>query len=36
MLLRGGDAIYIPTGTTWGAEVVSPREVLGFEGRRTE
>lgn len=36
MLLRGGDAIYIPTGTTWGAEVVSPREVLGFEGRRSE
>ncbi|MFO1435165.1 MAG: diguanylate cyclase [Gammaproteobacteria bacterium] len=34
LLLRAGDVIYIPTGTTWGAEVVSPRDVLGFEGRR--
>jgi diguanylate cyclase (GGDEF)-like protein len=36
MLLRAGDVIYIPTGTTWGAEVVSPRDVLGFEGRRSD
>jgi hypothetical protein len=35
MLLRAGDCIYIPPATTWGAEVVSARDVLGFEGVRT-
>lgn len=36
MVVKPGDCLYIPAGTTYGAEVVSPKDVIGYEGVRTD
>jgi diguanylate cyclase (GGDEF)-like protein len=36
MLLKPGDCIYIPPHTTYGAEVVSAKDVVGYEGSRAD
>ncbi|MGQ0658613.1 MAG: diguanylate cyclase domain-containing protein [Chromatiales bacterium] len=36
MAVKPGDCLYIPAGTTYGAEVVSSKDVIGYEGVRTD